>query len=154
MNTFYNLSTVLEGKSVGQKSMPSLNGFGNPYGTAEQMGTAPWHNAAEDYEPKVDVSYTAGKHAMKYRLQLQPLHQEPAGNGDTQGQFAFGGTSSGQFTGNLASCGTGALPACIQGDGLMDMLLGMPSSYDQQASAPIRHYVNQTPSVYAWTTGT
>ena len=30
------------------------------------MGSAPWHNAAEDYEPKVDVSYTKGKHAMKY----------------------------------------------------------------------------------------
>ena len=148
VNTFYNLSTVLEGKSVGQKSMPSWNGFGNPYGTAEQMGNAPWHNAAEDYEPKLDVSYTAGKHAMKYGFSYNRYTKNQQVNGDTQGQFAFGGTSSGQFTGNLASCGTGALPACIQGDGLMDMLLGMPSSYDQQASAPINHYVNQTPSAY------
>jgi hypothetical protein len=148
VNTFYNLSTVLEGKSVGQKSMPSWNGFGNPYGTAEQMGNAPWHNAAEDYEPKLDVSYTAGKHAMKYGFSYNRYTKNQQVNGDTQGQFAFSGTSSGQFTGNLASCGTGALPACIQGDGLMDMLLGMPSSYDQQASAPINHYVNQTPSAY------
>ncbi|HSZ17011.1 MAG TPA: TonB-dependent receptor [Terracidiphilus sp.] len=148
VNTFYNLSTVLEGKSVGQKSMPSWNGFGNPYGTAEQMGNAPWHNAAEDYEPKLDISYTAGKHAMKYGFSYNRYTKNQQVNGDTQGQFAFNGTSSGQFTGNLGSCGTGALPACIQGDGLMDMLLGMPSSYDQQASAPINHYVNQTPSAY------
>ena len=30
------------------------------------MGSAPWHNAAEDYEPKVDISYTEGKHSMKF----------------------------------------------------------------------------------------
>jgi Carboxypeptidase regulatory-like domain len=148
VNTFYNLGTVIEGKQVGQKSLPSFNGFGNPYGTAEQMGNAPWHNAAEDYEPKLDVSYTRGKHAMKYGFSYNRYTKNQQVNGDTQGQFAFGGTSKGQFTGNLASCGTGTLPACVQGDGLMDMLLGMASNYDQQASAPINHYVNQTPSAY------
>ena len=35
-------------------------------GTQEKTGSAPWHNAAQDYEPKVDISYTMGKHAMKY----------------------------------------------------------------------------------------
>ncbi len=147
VNTFFDLSTVLEGKSVGQKSLPSMNGFGNPYGTAEQMGNAPWHNAAEDYEPKVDVSYTSGKHAMKYGFSYNRYTKNQQVNGDTQGQFAWGGDAAGQFTSNLASCG-GTGPACVQGDGLMDMLLGMASNYDQQASAPINHYVNQTPSAY------
>ena len=32
---------------------------------------------------------------------------------------------------------------------MMDMLLGLASSYSQFQVAPIRHYVNQTPSVYA-----
>ncbi len=31
----------------------------------------------------------------------------------------------------------------------MDMLLGMSNSYSQVQATPIRHYVNQTPSVYA-----
>jgi hypothetical protein len=148
VNTFFDTSTILQGKTRGQKSFPSMNGFGNPYGTAEQMGNAPWHNAAEDYEPKADISYTSGKHAMKFGFSYNRYTKNQQVNGDTQGQFAFGGTSSGQFTGNLASCGTGSLPACVQGDGLMDMLLGMASNYDQQASAPINHYVNQTPSAY------
>jgi hypothetical protein len=147
VNTFFPLSTLTEGKFVGQKSLPSMNGFGNPYGTAEQMGNAPWHNAAEDYEPKVDVSYTMGKHAMKYGFSYNRYTKNQQVNGDTQGQFAWNGSSKGQFTGNLASCG-GTGPACVQGDGLMDMLLGMASNYDQQASAPINHYVNQTPSAY------
>jgi hypothetical protein len=153
VSPFYNLSTVVEGKQIGQKSLPSMNGFGNPYGTAEQMGNAPWHNAAEDYEPKIDVSYTSGKHAMKYGFSYNRYTKNQQVNGDTQGQFAFGGRSDGQFTGNVAYCnGTSATDlaatSCVQGDGLMDMLLGMPSQYDQQASAPINHYVNQTPSAY------
>jgi hypothetical protein len=147
VNTFFNLGTLTEGKFVGQKSLPSMNGFGNPYGTAEQMGNAPWHNAAEDFEPKLDISYTMGKHAMKYGFSYNRYTKNQQVNGDTQGQFAWGGTSNGQFTGNLAGCG-GTGPACVQGDGLMDMLLGMSSNYDQQASAPIDHYVNQTPSAY------
>ena len=149
VNTFFDVTKVQEGKFVGQKSLPSMNGFGNPYGTAEQMGNAPWHNAAEDYEPKVDISYTAGKHAMKFGFSYNRYTKNQQVNGDTQGQFGWGGTSSGQFTGNLASCGTASTAACVQGDGMMDMLLGMSASYDQQASAPIDHYVNQTPSVYA-----
>ena len=39
--------------------------------------------------------------------------------------------------------------AQLTGDTLMDVLLGLPGSYSQTQSAPIRHYVNQTPSVYA-----
>ncbi|MGA8729088.1 MAG: carboxypeptidase-like regulatory domain-containing protein [Terracidiphilus sp.] len=149
VNTFFDVTKIQEGKFVGQKAFPSMNGFGNPYGTAEQMGNAPWHNAAEDYEPKLDISYTVSKHAMKFGFSYNRYTKNQQVNGDTQGQFAWGGTSSGQFTGNLASCGTATTAACVQGDGLMDMLLGMSSSYDQQASAPIDHYVNQTPSAYA-----
>ncbi len=153
VSTFFDLNKVQEGKSVGQKSIPSMNGFGNPYGTAEQMGNAPWHNAAEDYEPKIDLSYTNGKHAMKYGFSYNRYTKNQQVNGDTQGQFAWGGRSDGQFTGNVAYCNGStaadkAATSCVQGDGLMDMLLGMASSYDQQASAPINHYVNQTPSAY------
>ena len=153
VGTFFDLTKVQQGKSVGQKSLPSMNGFGNPYGTAEQMGNAPWHNAAEDYEPKVDVSYTMGKHSMKYGFSYNRYTKNQQVNGPTQGNFAWGGRSDSQFTGSGAYCsGTTttdkAATSCYQGDGMMDMLLGLASNYDQQASAPINHYVNQTPSAY------
>jgi hypothetical protein len=153
VNTFFDLTKVQEGKFVGQKSVPSMSGFGNPYGTAEQMGNAPWHNAAEDYEPKVDISYTMGKHAMKYGFSYNRYTKNQQVNGATQGNFSWNGRSDSQFTGSGAYCSgktsTDTTQAsCYQGDGLMDMLLGMSSNYDQQASAPIDHYVNQTPSAY------
>ncbi len=153
VNTFFDLSKIQQGKSVGQTSMPSMNGFGNPYGTAEQMGNAPWHNAAEDYEPKGDISYSSGKHAMKFGFSYNRYTKNQQVNGPTQGNFAWGGRSDSQFTGSGAYCSgktaaDTAATSCVQGDGMMDMLLGMASNYDQQASAPINHYVNQTPSAY------
>jgi len=151
--TFWDLTKVQQGKTVGLNSVPSIQGFGNPYGTAESMGNAPWHNAAEDYEPKLDVSYTVGKHAMKYGFSYNRYTKNQQVNGNTMGNFGFGGRSDSQFTGSGAYCSGStatdtAQTACYQGDGVMDMLLGMAANYDQQASAPIDHYVNQTPSMY------
>jgi hypothetical protein len=144
----------------GQTSIVGVTGFGNPYGTQETMGAAPWHNAAQDYSPKVDVSYTIGKHAFKYGFSYnrytknQELFEDPNGN------YAFKGINSNQFTSSAdqAQCTapaggwSAAHPApasCVIGDGFMDMVLGLASNYDQAQAAPINHYVNQTPSVYA-----
>jgi Carboxypeptidase regulatory-like domain len=154
VNSFFDLTKIQQGKSVGLNSVPSIQGFGNPYGTAEGMGNAPWHNAAQDYEPKADISYSMGKHAMKFGFSYNRYTKNQQVNGNTMGNFAFGGRSDSQFTGSGAYC-SGSTDTdknqthCYQGDGVMDMLLGMASNYDQQASAPINHYVNQTPSVYA-----
>jgi hypothetical protein len=107
--------------------MPGVTGFGDPYGTAEDTGSAPWHNAAEDYEPRVDVSYTAGKHAMKFGFSYNRYTKNQQLFGDAQGTYSFGSLS---------------------GDGVMDMLMGLAGSFSQYQATPIRHYVNQTPSVY------
>ena len=111
----------------GSKNLPNMhfNGF---YGTQENPGSAPWHNAAEDYDPKVDISWTKGKHAMKYGFgynrytKNQQLFGEPGGN------FQFSGSQT--------------------GDAFMDFLLGLSSNFDQNQALPIRHYVNQTISFY------
>jgi hypothetical protein len=113
--------------AISRNSLPGITGFGGPYNTAEDTASAPWHNAAEDYEPKVDVSYTMGKHAMKYGFSYNRYTKNQELFGDAQGDFGFGSLTN---------------------DGLMDMLLGLPGSYGQLQAAPIRHYVNQTPSVY------
>jgi hypothetical protein len=39
--------------------------------------------------------------------------------------------------------------ANLSGDSFMDMVMGLPSNYQQFMVGSIRHYVNQTPSVYA-----
>ena len=114
----------------GSKSAPSMN-WGAPYSVQENPGSAPWHNAAEDYEPKVDLSYTMGKHAMKFGFSY---------NRYTKNQKLFL-NAEGSYTWGTAT-----------GDPFMDMLLGVASNYSESQAAPIRHYVNQTPSVYAMDT--
>jgi hypothetical protein len=111
----------------GTKSLPGVTGFGNPVGTAMDMGSAPWHNAAEDYEPRVDVSYTMGKHAFKVGFSYNRYTKNQQLFGDKEGDFGFGSLS---------------------GDGVMDMAMGLAGSYSQFQDTPIRHYVNQTTSVY------
>jgi hypothetical protein len=113
----------------GSKLVFSVDGgWGNPYNVAEGLGSAPWHNAAQDYEPKVDVSYSSGKHAMKFGFSY---------NRYTKNQQLFGNV--------MGSTGFGTL----SNDSMMDMLMGLTNNFSQFQAAPIRHYVNQTPSVYA-----
>ena len=107
--------------------MPGITGFGSPVGTAEDTGSAPWHNAAEDYEPRLDVSYTMGKHAMKVGFSYNRYTKNQQLFGDAQGTYGFGSLS---------------------GDGTMDMLMGLAGSFSQYQATPIRHYVNQTTSAY------
>jgi hypothetical protein len=116
----------------GSKSAPAMNWSGNGYGVQENPGSAPWHNAAGDLEPKVDVSYTAGKHAMKFGASYNRYTKNQKLFLNAEGTYTFAGT--------------------ITGDPMMDMLLGLPTGYSESQAAPIRHYVNQTPSVYAMDT--
>ena len=119
----------------GSKSAPSMNWSGNGYGVQENPGSAPWHNAAEDLEPKVDISYTSGKHAMKFGFSYNRYTKNQKLFLNAEGSYTFAGNN-----------------ATISGDPMMDMLMGLPTSYSESQAAPIRHYVNQTPSVYAMDT--
>jgi len=113
---------------TGNPYLPGISGGWNaPYYVSEDTGSAPWHNAAEDYEPKVDVSYTVGKHAMKYGFSYNRYTKNQQLFGDDQGGTGFGSQTN---------------------DSFMDMLLGITNGYSQFQGEPIRHYVNQTPSAY------
>ncbi|HEY2468204.1 MAG TPA: carboxypeptidase-like regulatory domain-containing protein [Terracidiphilus sp.] len=117
----------------GSLSAPSMN-WKAPYSVQENPGSAPWHNAAEDLEPKVDVSYTVGKHAMKFGASYNRYTKNQKLFLNAEGSFSFADNGP------------------VTGDPLMDMLLGLPTGYSESQAAPIRHYVNQTPSVYAMDT--
>ena len=131
-NTFlpsgWTVAPVVPAYAVQRKIWPGISGFGPPYGTSEDTATEPYHNAAQDYEPKVDVSYSMGKHAMKFGVSYNRYTKNQMLYGDAQGDYASGALSN---------------------DGVMDLLMGIPTSYSQDLAAPIRHYVEQTPSVYA-----
>jgi hypothetical protein len=124
----WSVAPVVSAYTITRKVWPGISGFGNPYGTAEDTATEPYHNAAGDYEPKIDVSYTVGKHATKFGFSYNRYFKNQMLYGDAQGDYGSGALSN---------------------DGIMDLLMGIPTSYSQAQSAPIRHYVEQTPSVYA-----
>lgn len=111
----------------GKRSLPGITGFSGPYYTAEDMGSAPWHNAAQDYEPKVDISWTKGQHQFKFGYSYNRYTKNQQLFGDREGNFSFGNLSN---------------------DSIMDMLMGLASSYSEFQQTPIRHYVNQTNSFY------
>jgi Carboxypeptidase regulatory-like domain len=127
-----NNSLVSSGWSVNRyfnnssKNFPNMH-WGAPYNTQENPGSAPWHNAAQDYMPKVDVSFTKGTHSMKYGFSYNRYTKNQQLFGEPGGNFTFG---------------------TLTKDSMMDMLLGLTSNYDQHQDLPIRHYVNQTPSFY------
>ncbi len=122
----WSVAPISSAFKVTRNALPGI-GYMGPYGTAEDTGSAPWHNAARDYEPKVDISYTMGKHAMKYGFSYNRYTKNQQLFGDQQGNFS---------------------PSSTTNDSLMDLLLGLTGSFSQFQKTPIRHYVNQTPSAY------
>lgn len=111
---------------ITRDALPGVS-LGTPYNTTEDTASAPWHNAAQDYEPKLDISYAMGKHQMKYGFSYNRYTKNQQLFGDSQGTYSFG---------------------ALTNDSAMDLLLGLSSSYGQFQATPIRHYVNQTPSAY------
>ncbi len=122
----WNVTPVASSFKITRNSLPGMGYFG-PYGTAEDTGSAPWHNAARDFEPKADISYTQGKHAMKFGFSVNHYTKNQQLFGDEQGNYSPSGTTN---------------------DSLMDLLLGLTGSYSQFQAVPIRHYVNNTTSAY------
>jgi hypothetical protein len=122
----WSVQPVVPAYAITRKVWPGM-GYIGPYGVAEDTGTEPYHNAAQDFEPRVDISFTKGKHAMKYGGSLNHYTKNQMLYGDEQGYYNWGQ---------------------ISGDTLMDVLMGLSTSYNQTQSAPIRHYANNTPSVY------
>jgi len=123
----WNVSPVVSAYAVQRKIWPGM-GFGSTLGQSEDTATEPYHNAAQDFTPKVDVSYTMGKHQLKFGFSYNHYTKNQMLYGPAQGYYNW---------------------AQLSGDTLMDVLLGLPSGYNQNQAAPIRHYANSTPSVYA-----
>jgi Carboxypeptidase regulatory-like domain len=105
-------------------------------GVTMQTGYGAWHNAAEDYEPRVDLSYTHGPHAMKFGFSYNRYTKNQQLQADAAGDYFFTQNQSGTPAGGNT------------GDPFISQLLGLATEYTQPQSMAIRHYVNQTTSFY------
>jgi hypothetical protein len=122
----------------GSNQYPGASFGGAGVSIGEQTGYGGWHNAAEDYEPKVDLSYTKGKHAMKFGFSYNRYTKNQQLQADAAGDYGFGNGQTGDAAGDSHT-----------GDPFVSMILGLSNGYSQPQSMSIRHYVNQTTSVYA-----
>jgi hypothetical protein len=120
----------------GSNQYPGAQYGGNNFGASMQTGYGAWHNAAEDYEPRADLSYTRGKHAMKFGFSYNRYTKNQQLQADAAGDYGFGAGQTGTTAGGNS------------GDPFMSQILGLATSYSQPQSMAIRHYVNQTTSGY------
>jgi len=99
----------------------------------------PWKNAAEGYNPTFGISVTHGQHNLKLGGGYNRYTKNQQLFGRSQGQFQFGDSvdANGVPTGGLT------------GDSYADLLLGLATNYQQMQNQDIRHYVNNTISMYA-----
>jgi hypothetical protein len=143
----------------GSPNLPGVAISGTNIGVNEQTGYGTWHNAAEDYSPKLDVSYTNGKHAMKFGFSYNRYTKNQQLQANPGGDFSFSRNQTG-FTCLSDDAASQANPGCfnsagafqvgqvVGGDPWISLSLGLSNSYSQAEHLPIRHYVNQTTSGY------
>src|SRR5580698_1489488 len=97
-------------------------------GTQFEISSWPWHNKADDYQLRDDLSWTKGAHQLKFGFSWALYKKTQDLFGQTQGGFSFDGT----FTGN----------------DFADFLLGDAKSYQELAVQDAGQWNNVSWSSY------
>ena len=113
-----------------ENRLPQVAFTGGPINTTWSVIYWPWHNSYLDYQPRDDLSWTKGKHSMKFGFSFMREDKNQQQQADTEGDYSFNGA---QFS----------------GDAYINFLLGFSSSYDQLQQLNTDHWVNNTYSFYA-----
>ncbi|MEO8592612.1 MAG: TonB-dependent receptor [Candidatus Solibacter sp.] len=101
----------------------------NPYNVSYTPGWWPWTNTWRSYQIKDDLSWSHGKHNMKFGGSYMYTHKWQQFQLNAGGQFTF----NSQATGNAYS----------------DFILGYASAYSEPASVDFVNISNKTFTVYA-----
>ena len=112
-----------------QNRLPQVAFSGGPLNTTYTVIYWPWHNSFLNYQPRDDISWTKGKHSMKFGVAYMRSDKNQQLQSDTEGNYGFSGS---QFS----------------GDSYVNFLLGFASSYQQLQSQRTDHWVNNTYSFY------
>jgi hypothetical protein len=117
-----------EANNVGNR-LPQIN-LGAPYNTNWTSSYFPWKNSYEGYETRDDLSWTKGKHQLKFGFSWlhDPKNQQLQAN--TQGTAAFNNTS-------------------FSDDSYINFLLGDAASFTQLNYLANKNWVNNNYGFYA-----
>jgi Carboxypeptidase regulatory-like domain len=108
------------------------------FGTTWGANNDPWRNGAEDYNEIASLSWTRGRHAMKFGGGYNRYTKNQINGSQTEGTYTFNDGWAG-----TAPSGT------LTGDSYLDFELGLATQFAQSQTDPIFHYVNNTVSAYA-----
>jgi len=108
--------------------LPEID-LGAPYGTNWSSSYFPWKNSYEGYETRDDLSWTKGKHQLKFGFSWlhDPKNQQLQAN--TQGTASFS-------------------PSTFSGDSYINFILGDAASFTQLNYLAGKHWVNNNYGFY------
>src|ERR1019366_8606261 len=103
--------------------------IGAPYNVSYPPGSWPWNNTWRSYSWKDDLSWSHGRHNMKFGGSYMYTHKWQQFQLNAGGQFNFDGSAT--------------------GNGFADFLLGFASGYSEPASVDYVHITTNNYNVYA-----
>lgn len=104
--------------------------LGAPYGTNWNAAYFPWKNAAMDFQTRDDLTWSHGRHNLKFGASWMHFIKNQQLQSNTQGTYVFNNSSYAK-------------------DSYVNFLLGFASSYTQLQALNGLHWVNNTYSFYA-----
>jgi len=107
--------------------MPSVD-LGSPLGTNWSINYWPWRNSFLNWQPRDDVSWTKGRHALKFGFAYMRSDKDQQQQADTQGDYTFGTDFS--------------------GDAYVNFLLGFADNFKQLQVLDMFHWLNNTYSFF------
>jgi hypothetical protein len=108
--------------------LPGIS-IGSPYNVSYTPGWWPWINTWRSYQVRDDLSWSHGKHNMKFGGSYMYTHKWQQFQLNAGGQFGFSNSAT--------------------GNGFADFMLGFASSYSEPASVDFVRISNNTISLYA-----
>jgi len=113
-------------------------------GAQFEISSWPWHNKADDYQIRDDISWTKGAHQFKFGGSWAIYKKIQDLFGQTQGGLTFnnvftGGTSTAVCDSTVNTCG----------NSFADFLLGIPASYQELAVQDKGYWNNVSWAFYA-----
>jgi hypothetical protein len=110
--------------------MPEVQLQGSPLNVTWSPSYYPWKNGYEGFDYRDDLSWTKGKHQMKFGAAILHDYKNQELQYNTNGVVAFNSST-------------------FSGDSYVNFMLGMASSYSQLEYLAGKHWVNNNYSFYA-----